>query len=252
MKSNNRLLLIFLFSLAFGLTSCTKTNDPIIENETKTDTVRILFIGNSFTYYNNGVDYHLQKMSSADKPADSIIYEIEKVAFSSYTLQTHYKDSTTTNKIKSKKWNIVVLQEQSSRPINNYSLFLEYATKLDNLIKNNGASTVLFMTWSLKDSPSDIDKISQSYYNVGEKLNAKVVPVGLVWDYFVENYPSVNLYFTDDKHPALTGTYLGACSFYYYLFNKNPTYNTYNPSGLSVEEIITIRKAVKDYSTYSN
>ena len=102
---------------------------------------KMLFIGNSFTFYNSGVDFHLQKMLSADVSSDSVTYNIQEIAVSSYTLEAHYNDPLTIAKIKSDNWNTVVLQEQSTRPINNPDLFLQYATLLDTEIKKMNAKT---------------------------------------------------------------------------------------------------------------
>lgn len=208
---------------------------------------KVLFVGNSFTFYNDGVDFHLQKMLLADASSDSINYNIQEIAVSSYTLQSHYGDPLTLAKIKSDNWNTVILQEQSTRPINNPDLFLQYARKLDTEIKKINAKTVLYMTWAPKDTPTDITQLASSYISVGQQLNASVVPIGKVWDYFVKNYPSLNIYYTDDKHPALPGTYLIACSFYYSLFGKNPVNNSYIPTGLTTTNALTIRKAIYDY-----
>ena len=212
----------------------------------KTDS-KILFVGNSFTFYNSGVDYHLQQMLAADISSDSVNYNFQEIAVSSYTLEAHYGDPLTIAKIKSANWNIVVLQEQSTRPINNPDLFLQYATLLDTEIKKMNAKTVLYMTWAPKATPADITQLASAYISVGQKINAPVVPVGKVWDYFVKNYPSINIYYTDDKHPSLPGTYLITCTFYYSLFGKNPVNNVYIPTGLTSSNAITIRKAVNDY-----
>ncbi len=234
--------------LVIAVSGCKK--DPVspdkIEIVVKKD-YKVLFVGNSYTYYNDGVDFHLQKMLRADKSSDSINYVIQKIAVGSYTLEAHFGDPLTINKIGSDKWNTVVLQEQSTRPINNPDLFLLYAQKLDAEIKKVKARTVLYMTWAPKDSPSDINALAASYLSVGLQLNAKVVPVGRIWEYFIANYPQVNLYISDNKHPTLPGTYTIACAFYYSLFNKNPKDNTYNPAGVSAADVLTIRKVVYDY-----
>jgi len=208
---------------------------------------KILFIGNSFTFYNDGVDVHLQKMATADVSDDSTNYDIQKIAVSSYTLEDHYGDPLTLAKLKSANWNSVVLQEQSTRPVNNPALFLDYAGKLDVEIKKLNAKTVLYMTWALKDTPTEIDQLAASYLSVGQQLNAQVVPVGRVWDYFVRTYPAIEIYNADKKHPSLAGTYFIACVFYYSLLGKNPITNSYIPSGLTSSNAVTIRKAVYDY-----
>jgi len=231
--------------LIVGVCAC---NDAVV-TPSKSKTYKVLFVGNSFTFYNSGVDYHLQQMLNADKSSDSIAYTIQKIAVSSYTLQDHYNDSLTIRKIRSDKWNTVVLQEQSTRPMTSRDLFLQYATLLDAKIKKDSPSTVLYMTWPEKATPGDINSLSSAYLYVGQKIHAPVVPVGLVWEYVVNTYPQLNLYYTDNKHPGLPGTFLIACTFYYSLFNKNPVVNSYVPAGLSINDAILIRKAVNDYMT---
>jgi hypothetical protein len=232
-----------------SLLACKKSPDtpyypPIV---TKKE-CNVLFVGNSFTYYNDGVDYHLQKMLRADASSDSIIYTCQKVAVGSYTLEAHYGDQATLTMIKSKKWTTVVLQEQSTRPINSPALFLEFATKLDVEIKKQDAKTVLYMTWAPKDQPTDITELATSYNYVGTQINASVVPVGNVWEYMRTTYPNINLYISDNKHPTLSGTFATVCVFYSYLFGKNPVDNTYVPSSMSTEDAVAIRKAVNDYT----
>jgi hypothetical protein len=236
-----------LFFVWYGITGC---KDEIITppDTTGKTNINVLFVGNSFTFYNNGVDFHLQKMLDADTLNDTTVnYSIQKIAVSSYTLQAHYQDSLTIKKIKSDKWNIVVLQEQSTRPINNPDLFLEYATKLDLEIKKINAKTVLYMTWAPKETPNDITTIAASYISVGSQIKAQVVPTGSVWDAFQKASPQINLYFSDNKHPSLAGTYLVSCAFYFCLFNKNPMNNTYLPVGISIQDATAIRKGVSDF-----
>jgi len=235
----------FLLFLILGVSiSCKKD----IEVPKSDQYFKVLFVGNSFTFYNQGVDYHLQKMLEADlSSSDSNNYVIQKIAFSSYTLEDHFNDSRTIDKIKNEGWDIVVLQEQSTRPINNPDLFLEYASKLDSIIKVIKSRTALFMTWAPKASPGDINTIAASYQSVGSKINAQLVPVGLVWNDFQKAHPEINLYFTDNKHPSLYGTYLAACVFYTYLFKKNIIINDYLPTGMTSSDAIQIRTGVYNY-----
>lgn len=243
-----KFLIVLLIAVA-NVSACKDDdpNDPIIPPVLEKTDYKVLFVGNSYTFYNDGVDYHLQKMLKADVSTDSVNYSVQKVAVSSYTLQAHYSDPLTLTKIKSEKWNIVVLQEQSTRPINNPELFLEYAGKLDAENKKINAKTVLYMTWPDKDAPSDMALLSASYLSVGTQLNAPVVPVGKIWEYIQKTYPQISLYISDNKHPTLSGTYTVACAFYYSLFKKNPVKNTYIPGGMLPENATTIRKAVYDY-----
>jgi hypothetical protein len=237
--------LLISFLIVSSLWACKKSSETpkiVVKSYYK-----VLFVGNSYTFYNDGVDFHLQKMLAADASSDSIIYSCQKIAKGSYTLEAQFSDQETLTKISSTKWNTVVLQEQSTRPINNPALFLEYATKLDLEIKKVNAKTVLYMTWAEKDQPGDIEALAASYLLVASQINANTAPVGRVWEYFQKSNPQIELFISDNKHPTLSGTYLNSCVFFYTLFGKNPMDNTYIPSGLNTENVTAIRKAVYDY-----
>jgi hypothetical protein len=241
--------LILLLIVAQSLWACKKdpAPSPVIPPVFEKTDYKVLFVGNSYTYYNDGVDFHLQKMLRADSSSDSINYVMDKIAVGAYTLEAHFNDPVTITKLKSQKWNTVVLQEQSTRPINNPALFLEYAGKLDVEIKKINAKTMLYMTWPNKDAPKDMDSLEAVYLSVGKQLNAQVAPAGKVWEYIQKTNPQIELYISDNKHPTLSGTYAVACVFYFSMFNKNPVENTYIPSGMSMANVVAIRKAVYDY-----
>jgi len=58
--------------------------------------------------------------------------------------------------------------------------------------------------------------------------NAIVSPVGAIWNYIRNNYPSIELYQSDESHPSAAGSYAAACSFYSGIFRKDPTSITYD------------------------
>ena len=233
--------------------SCNKSNDP--QNDHSEDTTKqidILFIGNSFTYFNEGLDYHLSNMLKADSAINTFTYLIEKAAVSSYTLERHWNDTSTLNHLLKHNWNEVILQEQSTRPINHFNLFMEYAMKFDTLVKHQQARTMMFMTWARKDRPQDMDLLAAAYDSVSKTLHAQLAPVGRVWEYTLNHYPAITLHISDNKHPTLAGTYLTCCVFYYCLFDRNPEKNTYIPAGLGTETAEMLRKAAWDYLQQNN
>ncbi|HYX09221.1 MAG TPA: hypothetical protein VE912_20980 [Bacteroidales bacterium] len=234
--------------LLLNLGSCEKNNDP--KPEPTSDTTKqidILFIGNSFTFYNEGVDYHLSNMIEADSTINTFTYRIEKAAVSSYTLERHWNDTSTINHLLRHTWTEVILQEQSTRPINNFNLFLEYAGKFDTLITRQQAKTMMFMTWAKKDRPQDMHLLAAAYDSVSKTLDTQLAPVGRVWEYALNHYPAITLHISDNKHPTLAGTYLTCCIFYYCLFDRNPEENTYVPAGLGTNTAENLRKAAWDY-----
>lgn len=208
-KSHIFLLLALLFSGAFFSFLFTETD--VKEKEA------VLFIGNSYTYRNKGVDQHIQEFvtTSGNKSA---IYS--RAAQGKFHLYTHFKNAKTLLKFNQRQWDKVVLQEYSSGPIADKKSFFAYGQKWANRIRKNNpnAKIYLYSTWGYKKSASMTDSVYSCYKELGEKINATVIPVGNMWK---KVQKKVNLYAGDNAHPNRKGTFLTACLFYEFLEGKD-------------------------------
>lgn len=92
----------------------------------------VYFIGNSYTSYNN---LPALIKNAAQSTGDILTYEQTTPGGSS--LQDHMYNQTVTDKINSKAWDYVVLQEQSQRPALESSYTQPYAAILNDRIKNS-------------------------------------------------------------------------------------------------------------------
>lgn len=184
----------------------------------------ILFIGNSFTYFNHGVDFHLKKLLDAAIPSNTI--QIQRNTFGGESLKGHYTRRNSLDVISGKNWDAIVLQGHSNEPIWHAHSFNEYAKKLTEHIQARGASTVFFMTWAYEGKPEMTQPLSHAYIRLANQTDSLVVPVGLAWQKALEHKPELNLY-SDNKHPSQAGTYLAACVFYAALYQKNPQGNSF-------------------------
>ncbi len=220
---------------------------------------RVLFIGNSYTYYNNMPSL---VNSLANSVGDTIIHDSH--APGGETFQGHASNSTALSKIQQGNWDFVVLQEQSQRPsfpiqqVEN-SVF-PYAKELVNKIRQSNPCTepVFYMTWGRKNGdPTNcqfyaplctyegMDDLLRERYEIMADSNAALLsPVGAVWRYIRTNHSSIELYDADESHPNLAGSYAAAVTFYTVIFRKDPTLLTYN-STLNSTDASTIRNAVK-------
>lgn len=79
---------------------------------------------------------------------------------------------------------------------------------------------------------------------MADNNEAIISPVGAVWKYIRQNFPSIELYQADESHPSVAGTYAAACSFYTAMFRKDPSTITFN-STLSAPDAENIRSAAK-------
>ncbi len=199
--------------------------------------VNVLFIGNSYTFA-----YSMPKTIQQIINDDNEQANIESIAISSFYLKNHYNNINTIEKIKEKKWDYIIIQEQSQLPsLDDNTIIKEsypYLKGLDSIIKENNSCTqvYLFMTWGRKNGDTancknypylctyeGMDKaLRQRYQEYANAINANVVPIGLVWNYIRNFYPELELYEPDNSHPSLLGSIVNSFTFYSFIWNKNP------------------------------
>ena len=205
--------------------------------------LRVLFLGNSYTYSN---DMPAILLSLAASGGDRLDYEMEVPDGAS--LEEHYQRGSVAMAIKEGTWDYVVLQEQSLRPAMPVRQvereFFKYGELLDRQIKtlHPGAKTVLYITWgrwrhtgSLCElMPQACDYwgadslITLRYRMLAERMDAILAPVGPAWRYLQQHHPEIELFNPDAIHPSMEGSYLAACCFYAVLFKKDPVLLSYN------------------------
>lgn len=189
----------------------------------KKESVKILFIGNSFTYY-----WNMPELVGAMAESQGIAVEVYQSTVGGSNLEQHYteKNNTVTQTmLASKKWDYVILQDYSSRTITEPAKFTEYAGKLISLIRDKKAKPVLFMTWAYKSNPLMQESITNEYNKLGQSNHTDIIPIGEIFARTRAVRPDLNL-FHDNKHPSPDASYLIALGFYKALFggslNKIP------------------------------
>jgi hypothetical protein len=194
----------------------------------------ILFIGNSFTYFNKGLAFHLKNFIINDTSLH--VNKVEEVTKGGYTLENHWNDTATINKIKLGDWDVIILQEHSLRPVTDKEKMLMYSREFNSLIKSTGnAKLYFFMTWAYEYYPDMIYPLAESYKEDAKKMRAAVIPVGLAWDELIKSNNAINLYNSDGRHPNINGTFFTASIFYKTLFNLDPGFNQYRDTLVSEE-----------------
>lgn len=189
----------------------------------------VLFVGNSFSYFNNSLHGHVRQLVLAADPAHKKDYVFRSTTISGGYLIQHAADLA--YELQSLQWDVVVLQGQSKEPMasapKHSQRFRDAARGFDGLIKASGAKTAFFMTWAYQDKPAMTGELAQGYESIANELHDLVVPVGLAFERSLEKRPSLVLHFKDHIHPSPAGTYLAACTFYGALYGKSPVGNPY-------------------------
>ncbi|TNE70753.1 hypothetical protein EP331_11285 [bacterium] len=209
-----------LFLFFFLTISCIQSKEK--------DEIKILFIGNSYTYYNSSPEL-LKALIHEKFPTMEI--KTQLISGGGMALANHWQNEATIQTIRTGDWDYVVLQEQSKLGMAvmiDYDMyfgqtdrFFEYARKFNSEITKAGAKTVFLMTWSVRDRPNEQAILTHAYTSIAKELHAVLSPVGLVWDDLRTN-PNINLYADDGGHPSPMGSYVSAVTLYATLMADNP------------------------------
>ena len=192
--------------------------------------MKLLLIGNSYTYYNdmpclleallrdNGCDAQVfsvtrggRKLVENLNPQDEYALRLEEL------LREHSFDC-------------VILQDQSLISILDYNRFEAGVTGLAEKLAPYTKKFILYATWGRKDGSPDLEshgltrltmteQISAAYRRAAEQIGAAVSPVG---EAFAALCGEVELYDPDLSHPSYAGSCLAAVTHYTTLMGKPP------------------------------
>lgn len=206
-----------------------------VEARDANDSIRVLFIGNSYTHFND-LPGDVQRIAATQKM---------KLAFQAcfkggYSFKKHLQQKDEIDIIKKGGWDFVILQEHSEAPAKPTSVVAAEtyrdARTLDSLIHvyTPEARVIFYMTWGHKDgclTPISGYPIIDTYVGMQERLkisylemtyqnNAWCAPVGMAWQQVRAERPDYVLYWQDRTHPSPLGTYLAANVIFSAMFQK--------------------------------
>ena len=217
--------------------------------------IKILFIGNSFTYFND--------MPSAifARVAERCGIELEVVSvtkggwsLSKYADAEDEYGAKVHSLLKSEKFDFVVLQEQSHTPISDKASFHSAVRRLCELICENGAKPYLYATWGYaKEHPKlpiygpctgDMErKLRLSYAEIAEELSIPVCQVGCAMTYAYENGMEC-LYKPDHYHPDVCASLIAALVIFEKIFGIEVDAEGVLPESLSERDAALLNAAV--------
>ncbi len=184
------------------------------------DEQRILFLGNSYTYFNGGIPNHLDMMFEDANPNFRV--DIQSITGGGLSLENHWGTPSTQAAIEQSRWDYVFLQDQSQMPVFDPENTIQHGMFLDWLIDENGAQTGFFMTWAREYDQGMITGLDSVYTLMGERYEAVVAPVGLAFQKSLIQDPTLALHVADGSHPNVHGTYLALCVFYATIWHQTP------------------------------
>ena len=197
------------------------------------DSLHVLFIGNSYTGVNNLPQIFQQIVASTGIPAP----EVKASTPGSRTLAKHLGEAETLKLIDERRWDVVVLQGQSTEaaklePYGSIGTnFLAGAHDLCQRIKSASprARIVFYQTWArhadywkaakantdVGKNPVEMQARNRiSYQRAADENKGVVAPVGDAWELNYQSPEAVRLHDPDHSHPAFNGSYLAGMVIY--------------------------------------
>lgn len=219
----------------------------------------IMWVGNSFFYYNNSLHGHFgQFTSSAGGRVRSSSVTISGSGMDWHDLASLLRPNgigrysfVGDNEIRfnppGRQFDTVVMMDCSQCPVHPQlkQAFHDTVKQHAATARAHGVRPVLFMSWAYKDKPEMTEQLAAEYTAAGKANGAQVIPVGLAFARAIALKPDVELYVADKRHPSLAGTYLSAATTYAALFDKSPLEATYT-AGLPPDLARTLRQAAWD------
>lgn len=208
----------------------------------------VLFVGNSFSFYNNGIHNHFSSLIRANEEWERDKNRVRLATISGAHIYEQLPTIKTFLTNEHDNWQAIVLQGHSNEPIvkNKQQRFVNATSKAIEMIRAKDIEPILFMTWGYKGDIAMSLDLAKAYFDLGKQHKVKVVPVGLAFAQVEQKYPSISLfvpdvlsvkpndqdkqiltYRKDIKHPSQAGTYLAACVFYASFYNKSPEGNIF-------------------------
>lgn len=209
-------------------------NDPqtvLNERLVAAETPAILFVGNSYSFQ---VPKVFEKIATVEGRS---VY-VEQMTKGGWTLAQHAGSKETLAKIASRKWDVVVIQEQSLipsfPPAQRDARMLPPLKRLVAEIERAGALPALYQTWGRRDGdrqnaaifPNDTfaamnDRLSACFNAARQAVPTLTgVPAGDAWAARTKAGQGAALYNPKDgSHPSAQGNYLAAAVFYSTFFN---------------------------------
>ena len=214
------------------------------------DTTKLLFIGNSYTFYHNYPMIFKQMAWREGHFADCNIF-----VSGGYTMKAHLANKYSLEQIDKGGYDFVMLQDQSIQctvngTADDYGCAKQVGLMVNRVRKSSpNANIHLEITWGRRYGNNNFGKYAPllekypefyaSYDAMQNRLieivsdeakqsNIGTTPLGYAWQIVMHERPELNLYHTDNHHQSYAGSYLAAAVAYLTVYKQPFAQNPYN------------------------
>jgi hypothetical protein len=202
--------------------------------------MRVLFVGNSLTYYNDLPGMLEQIGEAAGQPIATV-----DVSQGGVGLDYHWNVGPARDSLDNGRWNVVVLQQGAS-----HENLVNWAVTWANAIRAADARPALYMIWPERALLDEFPAVILSYRTAAEAAGAELYAAGEAWQAAWSTDPDLPLYGPDDVHPSVMGSYLAALTIYRGLTGRDPP--SLRDLGISAEDDALLQAAAAAAQPISN
>lgn len=201
---------------------------------------KILLVGNSYFYYNCGLNGYLGGMirvnvnpkiktriaaigrsNMSQQPIAEMLdntlldsHKAERGQLSADLLEKEVK--------KREKYDLVILQG-SNRGKADQARDQHYVAIHAEAIRKNGGEPAMLMTWTQrKANAPEFSVVADGVTTIANQNKMMVIPVGVAFENAQKAYPDLKLIMPDNTHPTAVGSYLMASTIYASIYKRNP------------------------------
>ena len=190
--------------------------------------MKLLFIGNSHTYYNSLPETVARLLDTTGyKPHVTMLAEGGK------GLTYHLSSTNVAFNVRCGKYDVVVAQDRASsfEPI----AFREAAKALKEMVERQGSQFLLYMPWAGRNNRAAQRAMTEVYHSFCRANGCQMAPVGEVFTRILQTESPDAIFREDGNHATPFGSYIAAVTIFYTVTGRKRVINvgTINDPGVA-------------------
>lgn len=179
--------------------------------------VKVLFLGNSHTYYNDMPLLFQEICRNQGKEA-----EVRMIAQSGVTYRWHLNHAIELRfELMYGGYDFLVMQQAAHGNPPSKEETHRDGHEIAAMARRFGTVPIQTVPWAEKRFPEHQAKMYEIFESFAEKESIQLNPVGRVFEEVRNRYPEINMYWTDGEHASPYGTYAVALCAYASIFGES-------------------------------
>lgn len=177
--------------------------------------LKVLFVGNSHTYYNDMPQLFKQICQDNGKNVEVQMIAEPGVPYSWHL--EHYIDLRFA--LMHGEFDYMVMQ-QAAHPGPSKEDTLRDGETLAKFARKYGVVPLQVVPWAEQDKPEHQKEMYEIYEELAQKIQADLIPTGRIFECITKDHPEISMYYKDGEHASAYGTYAHTLCIYAAIFKE--------------------------------